>query len=94
MFLLVTRDYGAFVAIMALPYKWVSLLDFDKLLKTQDAMFGDTPKHKVKRRLALRGLGPTGRRPDAKLFKTSINIFPIHGAIYPMNRRIFQVDGV
>ena len=37
---------------------------------------------------------PTGRRPDAKLFKASINIFAIHGAIYPMNRPIFQGDGV
>jgi hypothetical protein len=53
-----------------------------------------TPKHKVKRRLALRGVSPTGWRPDAKFFKASIDIFAIHGVIYPMNRRIFQGDGV
>jgi hypothetical protein len=33
-----------------------------------------------------------GRSPDAKLFKASIDIFAVHGAIYPMNHRIFQGD--
>jgi hypothetical protein len=47
-----TKDYGTFVAIMALPYKWVSLFDFEKLLKTQDAMFGDTPNMATKCTLA------------------------------------------
>jgi hypothetical protein len=35
-----------------------------------------------------------GVLPDAKLFETSIDVFAIHGVIYPMNRRIFQRDGV
>jgi hypothetical protein len=28
------------------------------------------------------------------LFEASIYVFAIHGVIYPMNRRIFQRDGV
>ena len=35
-----------------------------------------------------------GVLPDAKFFEASIYVFAIHGVIYPMNRRIFQRDGV
>ena len=50
------RDYGILMAIMALPYKWVSLFDFEKFLKAQDAMFGDTPNMATKYTLATNSI--------------------------------------
>jgi hypothetical protein len=35
-----------------------------------------------------------GVLPGATCFEAAIYVFAIHGVIYPMNRRIFQRDGV
>ena len=51
-------------------------------------------KRKIGEYITRQNIKWNGVLPDAKLFKASINIFAIHGAIYPMNRRIFQGDGV
>ena len=32
--------------------------------------------------------------PGATFFEAAIYVFAIHGVVYPMNRRIFQRDGV
>jgi hypothetical protein len=47
-----SRDYYTIVAIMAFPYKWLSLFDLKILLKAQNAMSGDTPNMATKCTLA------------------------------------------
>jgi len=46
-----SSNYYPFMAIMALPYKWVSLFDLKKLLKAQNAMSGDAPNMSTKCKL-------------------------------------------
>ena len=49
---------------------------------------------KLGKYVTRQNINGNGVLPDAKLFETSIDVFAIHGVMYPMNRRIFQRDGV
>jgi hypothetical protein len=51
-------------------------------------------KRKIAKYLTRHSIKGNGVLPDAKFFEASIYVFTIHGVIYPMNRRIFQHDGV
>jgi len=49
-----TGDNHPFVAIMALPDKWLSLFDVEKFFKAQDTVSWDTPCFITKAALASR----------------------------------------
>ena len=51
-------------------------------------------ERKVGKYFTRKHIKGNGVLPDAKFFEASVNVFAIHGVIYPMNRRIFQLDGV
>ena len=48
------------------------------------------PRRKGKQHLALRGVGPTGRRPDSEFSKSSVDVFSIHGLFIPWTVLFFN----
>jgi hypothetical protein len=48
------------------------------------------PRHKGKQHLALRGVSPTGWRPNSEVFKSSIDIFSIHDLFTRLPRRLMS----
>jgi hypothetical protein len=63
-------------------------------MSTKCKLTTDSIKRKVGKYLTRKPIKGNGVLPEAKFFEACVNIFAIHGVMYPMSRRIFQRDGV
>jgi hypothetical protein len=102
-----SSNYDPMMASMAFPYQWVCLFDLKKLLNQFKSRGFILIMQWVQALVIILGYLPgrlateiagvkreTASCQTRRFFEAAIYVLAIHGVIYPMNRRIFQRDGV